>query len=41
MSPSRYARLLARLDAAEWDLELPLTLSGPRFAYRPARRPAP
>ena len=42
MSPARYAYLLARLDAAEADLSLPLTLSGPRFAYRyegPAQRP--
>ena len=42
MSPPRYAHLLARLHAAEADLSLPLTLSGPRFAYRyegPAQRP--
>ena len=42
MSPTRYAYLLARLGAAEADLSLPLTLSGPRFAYRyegPAQRP--
>ena len=41
MSPARYAWLLDRLDAAEDDLDLPLTLSGPRFAYRyePAQRP--
>ena len=26
-----------RLDAAEDDLGLPLTLGGPRFAYRPDR----
>ena len=37
MLPSRYACLLARLDAAEDDLGLPLTLGGPRFAYRPDR----
>ena len=37
MSPARYARLLDRLDAAEDDLDLPLTLGGPRFAYRPDR----
>ena len=35
--PSRYAWLLDRLDAAEDDLGLPLTLGGPRFAYRPDR----
>src|SRR4051812_38373913 len=29
-----YARLLARLAAAEGDLSLPLTLGGPRFAHR-------
>jgi hypothetical protein len=34
MSQARYAYLLARLDAAEDDLALPLTLGGPRFAYR-------
>jgi hypothetical protein len=34
MLPSRYAWLLDRLDAAENDLNLPLTLAGPRFAYR-------
>ena len=34
MLPSRYAWLLDRLDAAEDDLGLPLTLGGPRFAYR-------
>ena len=34
MLPSRYAWLLDRLDAAENDLNLPLTPSGPRFAYR-------
>jgi hypothetical protein len=32
--PARYAVLLDRLAAAEADLSLPLTLSGPRFAYR-------
>ena len=37
MLPSRYALLLDRLDAAEADLNLPLTLGGPRFAYRPDR----
>jgi hypothetical protein len=37
MLPSRYAWLLDRLDAAEDDLGLPLTLGGPRFAYRPDR----
>jgi hypothetical protein len=37
MSPSRYVRLVDRLDAAEDDLGLPLTLGGPRFAYRPDR----
>jgi hypothetical protein len=37
MSAARYAWLLDRLDAAEEDLGLPLTLSGPRFAYRPDR----
>ena len=37
MLPSRYAWLLDRLDAAENDLDLPLTLGGPRFAYRPDR----
>ena len=37
MLPSRYAWLLDRLDAAEDDLDLPLTLGGPRFAYRPHR----
>ena len=31
---ARYAYLLDRLDAAEDDLGLPLTPSGPRFAYR-------
>ena len=36
--PSRYAWLLDRLDAAEDDLDLPLTLGGPRFAYRPDRQ---
>ena len=34
MLASRYAWLLDRLDAAENDLDLPLTLGGPRFAYR-------
>jgi hypothetical protein len=34
MSAARYAYLLDRLDAAENDLDLPLTLGGPRFAYR-------
>ena len=34
MRPARYAYLLARLNAAEADLSLPLTLSGPRFEYR-------
>ena len=34
MLPSRYAVLLDRLAAAEDDLDLPLTLGGPRFAYR-------
>jgi hypothetical protein len=34
MAAARYAVLLARLDAAECDLSLPLTLPGPRFAYR-------
>ena len=37
MSAVRYAWLLDRLDAAENDLGLPLTLGGPRFAYRPDR----
>jgi len=37
MLPSRYAWLLDRLDAAEDDLDLPLTLGGLRFAYRPDR----
>ena len=37
MPPSRYARLLDRLGAAEDDLMLPLTLGGPRFEYRPDR----
>ena len=37
MLPSRYAWLLDRLAAAEDDLGLPLTLGGPRFAYRPDR----
>ena len=37
MSAARYAYLLDRLDAAEDDLGLPLTLGGPRFAYRPDR----
>ena len=37
MLPSRYAWLMDRLDAAEDDLGLPLTLGGPRFAYRPDR----
>ena len=36
-APARYAYLLDRLDAAEDHLDLPLTLSGPRFAYRPDR----
>ena len=34
MSAARYAYLLDRLDAAEDDLSLPLTPSGPRFEYR-------
>ena len=34
MSAARYAYLLDRLGAAEDDLGLPLTLGGPRFAYR-------
>jgi hypothetical protein len=34
MRSARYAWLLTRLHAAEADLSLPLTLSGPRFAYR-------
>jgi hypothetical protein len=38
MLPSRYAYLLDRLHAAEDDLDLPLTLGGPRFAYRPDRQ---
>jgi len=33
MSAARYAYLLDRLDAAENDLDLPLTLAGARFAY--------
>ena len=37
MSAARYAYLLDRLGAAEDDLGLPLTLGGPRFAYRPDR----
>ena len=37
MLPSKYAYLLARLAAAEDDLDLPLTLGGPRFAYCPDR----
>jgi hypothetical protein len=41
MPPARYAYLLARLDAAEDDLGLPLTRGGPRFAYRHDRGPAP
>ena len=40
MLPSRYAWLPDRLDAAENDLHLPLTLAGPRFAYRHDRGPA-
>ncbi len=40
MSAARYAWLLDRLDAAEDDLGLPLTLGGPRFAYRHDRGPA-
>ena len=38
MSAARYAWLLDRLDAAEDDLDLPLSLGGPRFAYRPGRQ---
>ena len=41
MLPSRYAWLLDRLDAAEDDLDLPLTRGGPRFAYRHDRGLAP
>jgi hypothetical protein len=45
LTHARYARLLARLEAAEDDLGLPLTRGGPRFAYRhdrgPAQRPPP
>ena len=40
MSAARYAYLLDRLDAAEDDLSLPLTPSGPRFEYRHDRGPA-
>jgi hypothetical protein len=39
MPPSRYARLIDRLDAAENDLDLPMTLGGPRFECRPDRGP--
>jgi hypothetical protein len=37
MSATRYARLIDRLDDAENDLDLPMTLGGPRFAHRPDR----
>ena len=37
MLRSRYAYLLARLDTAEADLNIPLIRGGPRFERNPAR----